>query len=367
MTNKNKRVAIIQVGVLHYRVAFCEGLKRRLDAEGIDFDLYYGEVGQSTFLRQLSFGTTFKRKLLPGGFIWQPVLGAVLKADLVVVEHSNKVAINYLLFLARYLGGPKLAFWGHGRNHQTDRPDSLQERVKTWMGRRGDWYFAYTWKVREELIAQGYDESRITDVQNAVVAPEAQVDPAEVDALRDELGLAPDSIVGLYCGRIYPKKRLDLLVEAARQVREAVPSFRLVIAGGGIDEGLAEDAAEAHDYVHFVGPVFGERKAAIFALSRFIAFPGLLGLGVVDAFHYGVPPIAAEFKFHSPEIAYLIDGQNGLMTEESAQGLARGMIRVCTDDELWRKLVSGCRESSKKITIEEMYTRFADGIISALN
>ena len=90
-----------------------------------------------------------------------------------IVEHASRLLVNYALYLSGFYGGPKLAFWGHGWGHQTDRQDSFSEKVKTWIGKRGDWYFAYTWKVREGLIHQGYDGSRITDVQNAVAAPTA--------------------------------------------------------------------------------------------------------------------------------------------------------------------------------------------------
>ena len=112
------------------------------------------------------------------------------------------------------------------------------------------------------------------------------------------------------------------LVDAAERVHEEVPSFVLILAGAGTDERIAEEAARTHDFIHFVGPVLGMRKAALFAVSRVVVMPGLVGLGIVDAFHFGVPPIATTFPHHSPEFVYLEDGENGLVTENCAEEFA---------------------------------------------
>ena len=94
--------------------------------------------------------------------------------------------------------------------------------------------------------------------------------------------------------------------------------------------------------------------------------PGLVGLGLVDAFHHGVPTIVTEYRYHSPEIVYLRDGENGIMAEDSREGLTQAMIRLATDDQVHNKLVAGCKIAAKKITIEEMVNRFSGGILAAL-
>ena len=367
---KTAKVIIIQSILMHYRESFYEALLARMKERNVDVSLYYGRAEEGAsyaiFARSAKFGTEFNRRRPFGRALWFPVVGEVLRADLVISEHSAKILINYILFVAQYLGGPKLVFWGHGRNFQTDNPDSFQERVKRFMGRHAHWYFAYTWRVRDELIAEGYDPNRVTDVQNAVEAPEPAAGAAGGETVRRELGLGDDAVVGLFCGRMYPRKRLDWLVAAAQRVHERMPEFRLVLAGAGESQGIAEAAAEEHDFIHYVGPLFGERKAMHFAAARFCVFSGLLGLGVVDAFHFGVPPVATDCSFHSPEIAYLVDGENGLVTEDSVEGLANGMIRIAQDDELHATLVAGCRDASQRLTVDAMADRYADGIVAAL-
>lgn len=49
---------------------------------------------------------------------WQPVLGHVSGADLVIVEQATKLLVNYVLLAQQALGRTKFAFWGHGENFQ---------------------------------------------------------------------------------------------------------------------------------------------------------------------------------------------------------------------------------------------------------
>ena len=165
---------------------------------------------------------------------------------------------------------------------------------------------------------------------------------------------------------MYPKKRLEWLVAAAKLVHEQIPHFKLLLAGAGESQCIAEKAANEHDFIYYTGPVFGERKRACFAASRFVVFSGLLGLGIVDSFHYGVPAVVTDYPFHSPEIAYLVDGENGFLTEDSVEGLAHGMIRICLDDELHARLVEGCKDWSERLSIDVMADRFAEGVMAAL-
>ena len=140
----------------------------------------------------------------------------------------------------------------------------------------------------------------------------------------------------------------------------------LELAGAGSDQWVAEEAARSHEFVHYVGPVIEERKAALYAVADSVVLPGLVGLGVVDAFQYGLPPIATTFPFHSPEIVYLRDGVNGLIVDDTPECLAAAMIKLATDEALYRRLVAGSKETAKTITVEEMARRFASGILKAI-
>jgi glycosyltransferase involved in cell wall biosynthesis len=375
----NREVVIVQITCPHYRVPFFSGLRESLGKHGVNLRLLYGDSGEynadfPAFYAKLPWAEPFSPLFLPfrsatlEPVIWHPILGRVLGADLIITEAATRYLVNYPLYMLHRLGGPRLAFWGHGWNHFLDDKESLSERIKHWLGKRADWYFAYTREVKHGLVERGYVPARITDVQNTVESPPpCRIRTQEKAAIRRDLDIGPNDPVALYCGRLYRSKRLDFLINAAEQVHRDLPSFHLVIVGGGPDEPIVREAARQRRYVHFVGPLFGSRKNQLFAISRLFLLPGRVGLGVVDAFHHGVPPVATRYPYHSPEFCYLRHEENGLISEDDITSFAQLMLRLATDDVLHAKLLSGCKESAQAITMEEMIERFANGIIAALD
>ena len=369
-----KEVAIIQYTVPHFRVGFFEKLRVLLEAEDVCLRLIYSNPDftetQGRLANQLYTDLPWAEKVpsrrLPGKLLWQPVMGRLKNCDLLIVHHANSEILNWGCYLLPFWRRPKLAFWGHGWNHQSSNPDGWAEGFRAWHGRRASWYFAYTWHVRQELIARGYDPHRITDVQNAIDGPSSTARPRDVDDLRKELGLDQSAWVALYCGRLYRMKQIDMLIDAAKRIHDRLPSFALVVAGAGAQQSIAEKAASEHSFIHFVGPILGVRKATFFALSRICIMPGLVGLGVVDAFHHGVPPVATNFPNHSPEFVYLRDGENGLIADNSAEGLSDAIVRLATGDDLYRRLLEGVETASRTYTVEAMACRFAEGVLAAL-
>ncbi len=373
-----KEVVIVQNGCPHYRIAFYNGLRDRLKDSGVKLRLLHGSSNNnkqysSVFYAEMPWAepfTTFyfpSKKLPPAAATWHPVLTRVLKADLIIVEAASRHMVNYPLCLLRQLGGPCVAFWGHGWSHASRNPNGLSERAKEWMSRRGDWYFAYTSEVKRGLIERGFDPARISDVQNAVEAPPAlQLSDGDRAALREAIPVGADDTIALFCGRMYAAKRLDFLLSAAERVRQEVPSFQLLLAGGGPDEAIAKEAGQRRGYVHFVGPLFGERKRELFAISDLVLMPGLVGLGVVDAFHHAVPPVATSYPYHSPEFAYIRQGENGVISDDAVEAFAEAIIGLARDETLRSKLTAGCKRSAAEISIDEMIRRFGNGILSAL-
>lgn len=362
-----KQVVIVQNSLTHYRVPFFQGLKERLLEEQIDLRLIHGYSKKGErFNSTLSWAEPFERLPRIGKFVFHPVLRPLVSADLVIVEDAAKFLMNYVAFVIGLFGQTRIAFWGHGRNHQAQSQNSFSERLKLWLGKRGDWYFAYTSEVRDGLIECGFHGDRVTNVQNAIAATEQPTNEHKVDQLRKALSIPENAIVAVYCGRMYPVKQINYLIESVPLVRERIPEFRLVLAGGGVDQHLAEKAARKYDYVDYLGPVFGDRKSTLFGLSKICVMPGAVGLSILDAFQNGKPPIVVRNRFHGPEISYLQDGQNGLSVSDSPEGIAEGIIKLGTDLQLYARLQAGSRLTAEQITIESMVDRFASGIVQAL-
>jgi hypothetical protein len=94
--------------------------------------------------------------------------------------------------------------------------------------------------------------------------------------------------------------------------------------------------------------------------------PGLVGLGILDCFALETPLITTEFQFHSPEIDYLQNGINGIISENSLESYVQAVQLVLTSDTLLQRLIDGCRKSAPIYCTEKMISNFAGGIYGAL-
>ena len=371
-----KKVAIIQRTLVQYRREFFDGLKNALADEGVELTLIYGKQNSDEGLKKdevdLAWSQYVPNKEIKFGkrtLIWQPCLKELQDKDLIVVESANKLILNYLLMIKRGFSKTKLGFWGHGRNRQ-DKSDSFANQFKYLFLKQCDWWFAYTSGVKDFLIEKGYPQAQITVVQNAIdtqfIQQEyAQTTDLEMIALKKELGIEGDR-VGIFCGGIYPEKRIDFLLEACLKIREEVPDFQMIFIGSGIDAPKITQAATLYPWIHYVGPKFGKDRVKYFKISTLFLMPGLVGLGILDAFALETPIVTTNYEFHSPEIEYLEHGKNGLIVDNTIDHYSRAVIQLLLSGE-YKQMLECCRASAEKYTIEHMVENFKVGILNALH
>lgn len=308
------------------------------------------------------------RYLLGNRICWQPFGAYARGSDLVVVMHENKLIYN--LWLMSFGRPRRLAFWGHGRNMQSDRPDGLRERFKRWTINKVDWWFAYTESSAALVTYSGFPRARTTVVDNAVDTREMtefcrQVDAAERQRLRAEMGLE-NGPVGLYVGSLYKDKRLDFLLDAARRIRARVPGFQLLVVGAGPDQGLIEDAAREHRWIRYLGPLHGRQKANVLTLADVMLNPGLVGLGILDSFVSGSPMFTTDCGLHSPEISYMVSGENGVMTDDDVIAYSGAVIATLNDPAALDRLKQGALATAPRYTVENMANRLCNGIMACI-
>lgn len=174
-----------------------------------------------------------------------------------------------------------------------------------WITGRGRW--------KKTLARLGYERANwhAATCLHALTGREAE-DIARETGRRDSLvipnaGPAPGPLVAepranevLFIGRIHPKKNIVALVDAweALAARAALPhGARLTIAGWGEPADVAVFEARmagAHPSIAFVGPCFGEAKAARLAAARYMILPSLsegLPMAVLEAWAAGMPTL----------------------------------------------------------------------------
>jgi glycosyltransferase involved in cell wall biosynthesis len=184
--------------------------------------------------------------------------------------------------------------------------------------------------------------------------------------MRRKLNLG-DGPVGLFVGSLYKEKRLDFLLDAARLIRLDIPDFQLIIVGAGPDQEMVEEAVRRYSWIRYLGPLQGEDKAATLMLADVMLNPGLVGLGILDSFTSGRPMFTTDCGLHSPEISYLSNGQNGMMTNNDLISYANAVSNALQKKEVIETLRAGALSSGLHYTIENMAGRIRDGICACLS
>jgi glycosyltransferase involved in cell wall biosynthesis len=373
-----RRAVILQPRCELYRTTFYERLRTLLASKDVSLDLIYGEsndydavcTGHVTGAievpsRYLYFGKRF--------LVWQPVLRHIRGADLVIIQQNSANLINYPILILRKLRVLRVALWGHGRCLQAGERRPIREAFKAWYSKQVDYWFAYTDLSRDLVEQLGFPAEKITVVNNAIdsgplIAQYDRTMSGDDRALRVRLGIPEDARVGLYCGRFYADKRLRFLFEAASEVRRRCLRFHLVIIGEGTSEREVVDYAQANsEWIHFVGPKYGIERVPYFRIAACQLNPGLVGLGIVDSFAMLTPIITTDNSIHSPEIAYLKNGLNGIMTPNLVSAYSDAVLHYLNDEQYQATLRSGCYKARDAYTVEEMANRFAAGVMQALN
>lgn len=369
-----KKAVIFQYRLLHYRTELFDRLRAECARRGVDLHLVHGQASRRESAKKDEGSLPWAhrvnnrfRELGARDLVWQPFPAGLRDADLVVVMQENRILSNYPLLLSRLWSPRRVAYWGHGVNFQSDAPAGLREKWKRMMLTRVDGWFAYTEMTAEIVRRTGYPPERITCLDNAIDNEAferdlAGVTDAQLQAMRLEIDAPEGAPVGLFCGSLYPDKRLDYMIDAADRIHAALPAFRLVVIGDGPSAGEIRKAMESRPWLKWLGVRKGLDKAAWFRLADVVINPGAVGLHVLDSFCSGTPMVTTVESRHGPEVAYLKDGVNGLVVEGAADHYADAVIALFDDREKLNAIKQAALHDAKRYTLDNMVTRFADGI-----
>jgi glycosyltransferase involved in cell wall biosynthesis len=374
-----KNVVISQHRLLHYRLGLFERLRAACAPRGIELHLVHGQASRRELAKKdegsLPWAHKVNNRFLEmdeRDIVWQPFPSDLRDADLVVVMQENRILSNYPLLLSRLWSPRRVAYWGHGVNFQSDAPAGLREKWKQMLLTRVDWWFAYTQMTADILHRAGYPQERITCLDNAIDNEAferdlASVTDAQLQALRVEIDAPEGAPVGLFCGSLYPDKRLDYMFEAADRIHAALPAFRLVVIGDGPSASEIRVAMETRPWLKWLGVRKGLEKAAWFKLADVVINPGAVGLHVLDSFCSGAPMITTAESRHGPEIAYLEDGVNGLVVRGEASRYADAVIALFNDRSKLDAIKQAALRDAQRYTLDNMVNQFAEGISRCLS
>jgi glycosyltransferase involved in cell wall biosynthesis len=126
-------------------------------------------------------------------------------------------------------------------------------------------------------------------------------------------------------------------------------------------------AAASRPWLHLLGVHIGREKALYFRMGDVILNPGAVGLHVVDAFCSGTVMVTTHTAGHGPEVAYLRNGENGVLSDDNAAAYSQAVLDVVQNSWLLQRMKSSALADSERYTLDNMVRRFANGIEKAVH
>jgi len=370
------RVLIIQAEMKRYRTPFFNGLHTALASDGIELVVAYSNSDPRQLARKdsaelpASFGVKVRGRWFFQRFIYQSVWREILQADVVIVSSEIKYLNNPILLIMSALRLKTVAYWGLGPNMHPGR-SKIAEWLKERLASRVQWWFAYTASVAEYLKGRGVPEEKITTVHNATDTAELrrllqEISDEEALSAKECMTGSRSSKIGLYCGMMGPIKALPLLLDAARRVKQRCPEFHLVLVGSGPDRAWLEASISSEPWIHYLGSRYGRESALYYKMADIFLLAGTAGLSIVDSFAAGLPLLATRLSTHPPEISYIIDGENGLLSLHNAEEFSLSILSVLSNSALMQRLRRGAEKSGYCYTMEAMIANFKGGVEECL-
>jgi len=231
--------------------------------------------------------------------------------DLLVVGDELR-NLSYPLSHLWALAGKPVARWGHGRDTEAASAGVAKraaEASKRWLQRRASGFFAYTPRVREELVAHGVDRARTFVLDNTIdIETERQRFLRRAGSrleLRRRIG-AVDGRILVFVGRATMGRRMDFLAEAFTRLRQRRRDYRLLVVGEGHRRWLERMRETGRgDGIEARGSLDEEALADVLTAGDLYVAPGLVGLGPLQALCYDLIPVVVDLPEQKPEYEYL--------------------------------------------------------------
>lgn len=283
------------------------------------------------------------------------------------ILHANSPVLNAIpaLRVGKRMGIPVVyevrAFWEDAAvNHGTTSEGSLRYRLsrqlETHAFKRAQHVFAICEGLRSDIVARGIPSEKVTVVPNAVDIDSFGTGGQPDQALKAELGLAGNTIVG-FIGSFYAYEGLDLLVDSLPRILAARPDVRIMLVGGGPQDKTLRKQAAARglaDKVVFTGRVPHAEVGRYYDLVDVLAYPRysmrltnlVTPLKPLEAMAQGRLLVASDVGGHRELIR---DGENGLLfAAGNPAALADAILQLLAKRDDWPQLKQAGRSFVEK-------------------
>jgi glycosyltransferase involved in cell wall biosynthesis len=352
-----KRVLLISNRVMHYRVSVYNYFWRRFREHGWDFVVLSNELQQ-----QSRHQCQFELVERPFNFsTYREEIRRINPDAIILFLHLKDWILWPLIHWLKFVGIP-VALWTKARN--LDDPDNHLRNV----------FFDYLHVVSDGLILYTSSLTRFISkrhrekvfVANNTINFEDFPQICESkDEIKRDLGIPFHKVV-LFAGRIGEernRKKVDHLIDMFRELDRS--DVGLVIVGSGLSDELRVRMNPANTrYLGEVHDPENRQISRIFKMADVCSIPGHVGLGLNQAFFWGLPMVT-ERGNQPPEIEYLRDGENGFIVPENDRRTLRDRLLLLLDNDQERRRMSANarRDILTHASIEGMFDGFMSCVL----
>lgn len=330
------------------------------------------EVDGLTFYRTRSAGGLLSR--LPVLNQWEVVTSLEKRLDEIIpkekpdVLHAHSPSLTGVAAIraGRKHGLPVVyecrAFWedaaaDHGTSAEGGLRYRLTKALETWVFKNADAVTTICEGLRQDIVARGVPENRVTVIPNAVDIERFGYCEPRDDALAEELGLSSATVLG-FIGSFYGYEGLSLIVDALPKILESHSDVRLLLVGGGPqDDNLKAQVKRLglESQIVFTGRVPHQEVNRYYSLVNVFLYPRLhmrltdlvTPLKPLEAMAQGKLVLASDVGGHRELIN---DGSNGrLFVAGSSDSLADAVNDMLANRDGWQAM----REEGRRYVEEE--------------
>jgi glycosyltransferase involved in cell wall biosynthesis len=243
-----------------------------------------------------------------------------------------------------------------------------RRRLKERAAEAGDVFIVHTERSRRMLDMENVPEDRVVLMDPGVDTNAFAPGPRD----RSAFGLGDDEFVILFVGWMLPRKGIDFLILALRELVKdpdlARMKFRLAIVGTGPGRQRVEKLLERTgltDHVTFLGSVRYDRMPDVFRAADVFALPSIampdwqeqFGMAIIEAMACGVPVVTTL----SGAIPEMTDDNAVLCQPNDFVSLFEAIRQLALDKEERVELSARGREHAlRRFTLERFAASLAD-------
>ena len=260
--------------------------------------------------------TIKNKKSFIKGYIWQKGVWKLLfkPYDSYIINSSPYHLSNWFAHILAKILGKKTYAWTHGI--KSGAKGKLLIFQKTFYGLFNK-IFLYGEHGKQLMINMGFDERKLVVLYNSLdyekqLNIRKSLEPTDIY----KKYFKNDFPVLIYIGRIQTSKKVNLLVEAIRKLKEKGTPCNLVVVGEDIDQNDIPNLVDQNNLksnVWFYGPCYKEELIGPLLYNADVCVsPGLIGLTAIHSLTYGTPVVTSDsFYAHGPEFEAIESGITG--------------------------------------------------------